>query len=67
MSRGTGTGTGTMSCEVGLVDGWVGMIGGEMHCILGAGVLLDRRQSRRIRVIVVFIMKNDRVVRHGTT
>jgi hypothetical protein len=56
-----------MSCEVGLVDGWVGMIGGEMHCILGAGVLLDRRQSRRIRVIVVFIMKNDRVVRHGTT
>jgi hypothetical protein len=56
-----------MSCEIGLVDGWVGMIGGEMHCILGAGVLLDLRQSRRIRVMLVFIMKNDIVVRHGGT
>jgi hypothetical protein len=43
------------------------MLGREMHCILGADVLLDRRQSRRIRVIVVFIMKNDTVVTHGST
>jgi hypothetical protein len=52
---------------VRFVDGWVGWyVIGEMHCILGAGVLLDLRQTRRIYVVVVFIMKNDIIVRHGS-
>jgi hypothetical protein len=47
------------------------MIVGEMRCILGAGVLLDLRQSRRIRVTIVcklFVRnENDTVVGHGST